>query len=277
MAAFNPSGVITLTTDFGLQDPFVGVMKGRILARFSSARIVDLTHEVPAQRPREAGFWLSRCFEYFAVGTVHVAVVDPGVGTARAILCMVARGHALLAPDNGLLAAIAARNSDAETFELAASRLPTLGIHRVSSTFHGRDIFAPIAAELASGRCAPEALGDRRPIGADPEDTGGGLPDRPSDRRSVSGCVVTVDHFGNLITDIDAAQLEPFAEPQVNIAGRTLRLRRTYAEAQPGELLALINSFDVLEIAEREGNAAQTLGVARGAAVTVESLGTRPT
>ncbi len=266
MGTFNPSGVITLTTDFGLQDPFVGVMKGRILTRFPSARIVDLTHEVPAQRPQEAGFWLSRCFEYFPVGTVHVAVVDPGVGTARAIVCTVARGHALLAPDNGLLATLAAGHPEAETVELAASRLATLGIHRVSSTFHGRDIFAPVAAELASGRCAPEALGELRPVRAVAPNVAGRLPERSS----VSGCVVTVDHFGNLITDIDAVRLESFAEPRVTIAGRTLRLRRTYGEVQPGELVALVNSFDALEIAEREGSAAHTLGVGRGAAVTVE-------
>jgi S-adenosyl-L-methionine hydrolase (adenosine-forming) len=265
MAAFEPSGVITLMTDFGLEDPFVGVMKGRILERFAAAKIVDLTHAVPPQRPLEAGFWLSRSFGYFPAGTVHVAVVDPGVGTARAILCMVAKGHALLAPDNGLLGDLAARYPDAETVELAAERLPALGVQHVSATFHGRDIFAPVAAELASGRCAPQALGGRKVMlrreGARASNVRG---------RSVSGAVVTVDHFGNLITDIDARRLEGIDAPRVTIAGRTLTLRRTYAEARPGELLALVNAFDVLEIAEREGNAAVTLGVGRGAPVAVE-------
>jgi S-adenosyl-L-methionine hydrolase (adenosine-forming) len=268
MAAFEPSGIITLITDFGLEDPFVGVMKGRILERFPSARIVDLTHSTPAQRPLEAGFWLSRCFEYFPAGTVHVAVVDPGVGTARAILCAVTQGHALLAPDNGLLGGVAARHSDAETVEVTAERLAALGVHHVSATFHGRDVFAPLAAELASGRCAPHTLGHRRvaPVGDPapaPEPTG----------RRVVGCVVTVDHFGNLITDIDARHLERVQGPEVRIAGHRLPLRRTYAEGRPGELMALVNAFDVVEIAERDGSAAATLRVGRGAAVTVEPSG----
>jgi S-adenosyl-L-methionine hydrolase (adenosine-forming) len=280
MPVFKPSGVITLTTDFGLEDPFVGVMKGCILARFAAARIVDLTHAVPAQRPHEAGFWLARSFEYFPPGTVHVAVVDPGVGTARAILCTVAGGHALLAPDNGLLEAVVARHPDAATVQLSAVRLGALGIHRVSATFHGRDIFAPVAAELASGHCAPEALGDgtpaphASPLGAAPAAAHAppqAAPEPQGGRGSLSGSVVTVDHFGNLITDIDAKRLESLEAPQVSVAGRTVRLRRTYGEAQPGELLALINSFDVLEIAEREGSAAATLGVGRGARVTVRT------
>ncbi len=272
MIAFKASGVITLTTDFGLEDPFVGVMKGRILSRFAAARIVDLTHGVPAQRPREAGFWLARCFEYFPAGTVHVAVVDPGVGTERAIVCTVAAGHALLAPDNGLLAPICARHPDAETVELAPARLAALGIDRVSATFHGRDIFAPLAAELASGRMAPEGLGDGR-LGPN---VVSGAPERfmadPGAGRCVlAGSVVTVDHFGNLITDIEGKELPAPEHLEVRIAGHTLRLRRTYGQGQPGELLALVNSFDVLEIAEREGSAAGTLGVGRGAPVTVHT------
>jgi S-adenosyl-L-methionine hydrolase (adenosine-forming) len=269
MAGFKPSGVITLTTDFGLEDPFVGVMKGRILARFASARIVDLTHAVPAQRPLEAGFWLSRCFEYFPQGTVHVAVVDPGVGTARAILCTVAAGHALLAPDNGLLDAIAARYPQAETVSLAAARLAALGVERVSATFHGRDIFAPVAAELASGGVAPERLGDprlARRVGTAPV----GSPTNPrSGQPPLAGSVVTVDHFGNLITDIERSALEGLGPVEVGIAGCLLPLKTTYGEAQSGELLALINSFDVLEIARRDGSAQAALGVGRGTPVSV--------
>src|SRR5579884_3415657 len=145
MTGLTPSGIVTLTTDFGLEDPFVGVMKGRILGRFPAARLIDVTHAIPPQRPAEAGFWLARCFEYFPRGTVHVAVVDPGVGTDRAIVCVAARGHALLAPDNGLLAPIVAQCTDAEIFALGSARLAALGLNRVSATFHGRDIFAPVA------------------------------------------------------------------------------------------------------------------------------------
>ncbi len=264
MAAFEPSGVITLTTDFGLADPFVGVMKGAILSRFAAAAIVDLTHEIPAHRPEVAGFWLSRCFEYFPPGTVHVAVVDPGVGTDRGILCMAAGGHALLAPDNGLLARIRARHPQSDIVRLAPPGLAALGIRHVSSTFHGRDIFAPVAAELAAGRCLPAALGAPvQGLAGSPPTPGGPL----------GGSVVTVDHFGNLITDIDAARLAGTRDPRIRIAGRSLPMRQTYGEARRGELLALVNSFGVLEIALAEGSAAAALGVGPGASVTVEEEG----
>src|SRR5581483_3742649 len=161
MASSNnkPSGVITITTDFGHQGPFVGVMKGRILSRFPEARIIDLTHEIVVHWPAEAGFWLARSFEYFPTGTVHVAVVDPGVGTSRDIVAVSAQGHVFLAPDNGLLAPIVTRFPQATVVTFDSARLSQFGLHRPSATFHGRDIFAPIAAELAAGRCKPVDLG----------------------------------------------------------------------------------------------------------------------
>ena len=110
---FSPCGVLTITTDFGHQGPFVATMKGRILTRLPTARIIDVTHEVPVYWPAEAGFWLARAFEYFPQGTVHIAVVDPGVGTNRDIIVVQADGHAFLAPDNGLLAPIVARSKTA--------------------------------------------------------------------------------------------------------------------------------------------------------------------
>src|SRR5688500_15407763 len=159
--AFQASGIVTVTTDFGHQGPFVGVMKGVMLSRFPAVRIVDLTHEIVVHFPAEAGFWLARSFRYFPTGTVHVAVVDPGVGTARDIVAVAAQGHVLLAPDNGLLAPIAAAHADARIIRFDSAPLARLGIQRPSATFHGRDIFAPVAAELAAGRCQPEALGSR--------------------------------------------------------------------------------------------------------------------
>lgn len=284
MTEFHPSGVITLTTDFGLEDPFVGVMKGRILDRFPGARVIDVTHSIPAQRPAEAGFWLSRCFEYFPSGTVHAAVVDPGVGTARRIVCVVARTHALLAPDNGLLAAVVAGFPDAQTFAVGARALAALGIRQVSATFHGRDIFAPVAAELAAGRVAPAALGERlaglaplagtdaAAVGLDarapaPAPLPAGI--EAGEGGSLHGSVVTIDHFGNLITDIDSARLAALRDVEVSIAGQRVPLRRTYADAPAGELVALVNSFGVLEIAVRDGSAAAALGVGRGAGVHV--------
>jgi S-adenosyl-L-methionine hydrolase (adenosine-forming) len=263
MASFHPSGIVTLLTDFGLADPFVGVMKGRILSRFAGAHVVDLSHEVPVHEPEVAGFWLARCFEEFPAGTVHVAVVDPGVGTPRAILCMMAEGHALLAPDNGLLAGLAARYPRAEVVALAQGPLAGLGIGAVSATFHGRDIFAPVAAELAAGRCAPQALGAPASVTLSLKDRLEVLDG------TVVGHVVTVDHFGNLITNIGARSLESMGCPEAHVAGQVLRVGRTYADVEPGRLLALVNSFDVLEIALRQGSAAAALAIGRGARVRV--------
>src|SRR5579872_7198564 len=157
-ATFKASGVITITTDFGHQGPFVGVMKGVILTRFPAARLIDLTHEIVVHWPAEAGFWLVRAFAYFPPGTVHVAVIDPGVGTSRDILAVSAQQHVFLAPDNGLLAPVVASHPDSEVIRFDALQLARFGVHRPSATFHGRDIFAPIAAELAAGRCAPGEL-----------------------------------------------------------------------------------------------------------------------
>jgi S-adenosylmethionine hydrolase len=131
------SGVITITTDFGHQGPFVGVMKGVMLSRLPEARIVDLTHEILVHWPAEAGFWLARSFSYFPAGTVHVAVVDPGVGTSRDIVAVTAGGHVFLAPDNGLLAPVVGRYPAASIVKLTASRLTHFGIHKPSATFLG--------------------------------------------------------------------------------------------------------------------------------------------
>src|SRR5690348_6865409 len=198
-APVTPSGVITITTDFGHQGPFVGVMKGRILTRFPEARIVDLTHEIVVHWPAEAGFWLARAFEYFPAGTIHVAVVDPGVGTSRSIVAVAAKEHVFLAPDNGLLAPIVVRHSDAVVVTLDSQRLASFGLHRPSATFHGRDIFAPIAAELAAGRCVVTDLGPVIPH----EQLVPAWVDEPTvDGTGVSGVVITIDHFGNLISNI---------------------------------------------------------------------------
>lgn len=259
-----PPGVITITTDFGHQGPFVGVMKGRILARFPEAKIIDLTHEIVVHWPAEAGFWLARAFEYFPTGTVHVAVVDPGVGTSREIVAISARGHVFLAPDNGLLAPIVSRFPDARIVRFHATNLARFGVSRPSATFHGRDIFAPIAAELAAGRCRPEDLG---------ESVSTLVPawvDEPTvEPDSVTGVIITIDHFGNLISNIDAHLIERFRLPLVHAGNHAFPLLRTYGDTRPGEYLALVNSFGVLEIARAEQSAAEGLGLGRGAPVVV--------
>jgi len=265
MNRFVASGVITITTDFGHQGPFVATMKGRILSGLPDARIIDVTHEVPVYWPAEAGFWLARAFEYFPAGTVHVAVVDPGVGTKRDIIAVQADEHVFLAPDNGLLAPIVARAKTATVHKLDVDAArQRFKLAAPSATFHGRDIFAPIAAELAAGRVAIADLGpstiDIVPSWVDdPAVTPG----------QVAGVVITIDHFGNLITNIDAALIRDFARPVVRTAGYSFALRRTYGDVRPGDYLALINSFGVVEVARAEQSAAEGLGLGRGAPVSV--------
>jgi S-adenosylmethionine hydrolase len=264
-STFMPSGVVTLTTDFGHKDPFVGVMKGQVLRRFPAAKLVDLTHEVLVHWPAEAGFWLGHSYRYFPAGTVHVAVVDPGVGSARDIAIVEADEQVFLAPDNGLLAGVLERvQSPATLRRLDLEVLPRLDVHRPSATFHGRDVFAPIAAELAAGRWRPESLG---PI---VEELVPGWLDEPVvSAGQVSGAVVTIDHFGNLLTNIDASLLPQAPHTVVRAGGRDIPLRRTYSDVRPGDYLALVNSFGVLEVARAEQSAAQGLGLDRGAPVLV--------
>ncbi len=239
-------------------------MKGVIISRFADAKIIDLAHDIPAQWPPEAGFWVSRSYPYFPQGTVHLAIVDPGVGTDRDILIIEYDHHYFMAPDNGLLARMLDTADDAAVFKLDFAALDKLGIAEPSMTFHGRDIFAPIAAELAAGRTTPAAIGiathEWTPAWLDePEVTAG----------KITGTIVTVDTFGNLISNIDADLLAGFAEPVVHIAGHEIQMRQTYGQAQPGDYLALLNSFGDLEIARAESNAAEGLGAERGAPVTV--------
>ena len=263
-SAFIPSGVITLTSDFGLRDPFVGVMKGRILSAAPMARVIDLTHEILAHWPAEAGFWLARSYRYFPVGTVHVAVVDPGVGTARDIAMVAAEGHLFLAPDNGLLADVVEQTANAQLWHLGPQGFASLGISKPSATFHGRDIFAPAAAALATHKTSPEALGERVDSLVP-----GWVDEATTTRDRVSGVVITIDHFGNLITNIAQSSCAGFVDPVVHAGKLALPLRRTYGDVTPGDPVALINSFGVIEIAVAERRAADALGLSRGAPITV--------
>jgi S-adenosyl-L-methionine hydrolase (adenosine-forming) len=265
--SFKPCGVITITTDFGHRGPFVGTMKGVILNRFSDAKIIDLTHEAFVHWPAEAGFWLERSFRYFPNGTVHLAVVDPGVGTDRSVLLVMAEQHLFLAPDNGLLAGVI-ESCDATVIRVEEEKLAGISLQSISATFHGRDIFAPLAAALAAGQIAPTALGDPTddfiPSLIEPPDMRGG---------ELHGIVITSDNFGNLITNIDLSELASFKSPVVHAGGRDIPLLRTYADVAPGGLLALINSLQVVEIARSEQSAAELLGIGRGAPVLIRDAG----
>ncbi|MDX1482527.1 MAG: SAM-dependent chlorinase/fluorinase [Woeseiaceae bacterium] len=259
------SGVISITTDFGHKGPFAGVMKGVILSRFPAARVVDLGHDIPAHWPPEAGFWLSRSYRYFPDGTVHLAIVDPGVGTDRNILIAERDGHWFLAPDNGLLEPILDLESGGETFILDMDRLGDLDLAAPSHTFHGRDVFAPVAAEIASGRLLPRQIGS-----ATDEWVPGWLeaPEIQPDGR-VSGVIITIDTFGNLISNIDAGLIEDMHKPVAQLAGHRFEMRETYGRVAPGDYLALINSFGVVEVARAEQSAALGLGTERGAPIVV--------
>ncbi len=263
MSTFEASGVITLTTDFGHKGPFVASMKGVMVSHFPTAKVIDLTHEILEHWPAEAGFWLERSYKYFPRGTVHMAVVDPGVGTSRHILAAEHDGHVFIAPDNGLLTPM---------LEIGVDRVHAIDIGRLgkivpsapSATFHGRDIFAPVTAEIAAGRLRVEQVGpavkELVPSWVEPAEVVGD---------EVRGMVIAVDNFGNLITNVGAELIEAFEQASVHVGGADAPLLRTYADKKPGEYLGLINSFGVLEVARAEKSAADDLGVSRGAPVTV--------
>ncbi|RMF66909.1 MAG: hypothetical protein D6743_05715 [Calditrichaeota bacterium] len=255
--------VITLLTDFGSRDGFVGIMKGVMLGICPRARIVDISHDIAPQDVEAAAFVLKNSFAFFPKGTVHTVVVDPGVGSQRRVLGVAAAGHIFLAPDNGVLKYIFAEQEAESVVEVKNAQyfLP-----EVSQTFHGRDIFAPVAAHLAKGL----ALGKLGPEIRDYQR--GRLPVLEVDEQGVRGEVVYIDRFGNLISNIPATDLAGLSGPdlRIDVAGRSIRgLSTCYAEAAAGKLLALVGSSGFLEIAVNGGNARQTLRCEVGASVRV--------
>jgi S-adenosyl-L-methionine hydrolase (adenosine-forming) len=254
--------LITLLTDYGHADPFVGVMKGVLYRLLPSANVIDLCHGIAPQAVSEAAYWLDRCQPWFPAGTLHVAVIDPTVGSARAILAAHIADHYFLVPDNGLLSQRLLEHPDAE---IRAVNFEALGLRAASATFHGRDLFAPLAAWLAGGARSLAELGER----ATPQPSA--LPRAKASAGGVEGEVVTVDRFGNLITNIDAPAEHSARGACLQILGHTLALRSTYADVASGELVALVNSFGSVEIAERDGNAAGRLHAGRGTDVRLTS------
>jgi S-adenosylmethionine hydrolase len=254
-------GVITITTDFGHKGPFVAIMKGVILSRCPDASVIDLAHDIPAQWPPEAGFWVSRSYRWFPKGSIHLAIVDPGVGTERDILIVEHDSHIFMAPDNGLLARLLDEATGARVWKLETENLD---LPEPSATFHGRDIFAPVAADLLAGRVRLTEIASQTN-----EWTPGWIDEPEKSDGRVAGVIVTVDNFGNLISNIDARLLDDFAEPVAEIAGHQIPMRTTYGRARPGDYLALINSFDVVEVARAESSAADGLGSTRGAPLVI--------
>lgn len=257
----HPCGLLTLLTDFGLTEPFVGVMKGVVYGDAPAVRVIDLTHGIAPGSILTGAFWLERSYRYFPPGTVHCAVVDPGVGSARAAVAVAAQGHYFVGPDNGLLAEVTLHAPHVEVRQIDAG---ALGLREVSATFHGRDLFCVVAGRLSAGKLPFAEVG---PLGH--LEVPSPIPGVVSEADHFVGNVLTVDHFGNLVTTLRGAEVLPTsgAPFRVQIAGQWLRSVRTFADARPGELVALLGSFDTIEIAVRDGSAFQVLQPTPGASV----------
>jgi len=247
------SAIVTLLTDFGTSDGYVGEMKGRILRLAPGVTIVDIAHDIAAGDVEAAAFVLGRTWRAFPEGTVHVAVVDPGVGTQRRGLAAEGGGHRFVAPDNGILTLVL------DQAPLAAVVLPVP--EGAAPTFHGRDVFAPAAAALAAGA----TLGSLGPS------AGATLRLKPGTLRrtegGVIGAIIHVDRFGTLITNIPGGMIQ--AGARVQIAGRAIPVSRTFGDVAPCEVVAFTGSGGTLEIAVRDGRADEVLGIGRGTDVQV--------
>ena len=239
---------VTLTTDFGTCDGYVGAMKGVILQRCPGVQLVDITHAIPRHDLAHAAFVVREVASSFAPGTIHVVVVDPGVGSERKAVIVSAQGQCFIGPDNGVFELVAPAGSQAH-----AIVDPRFTAAEVSTTFHGRDIFAPAAGALASG-LPMSAAGPALRL------TAGGA-------GQLGPCVVHVDGFGNLVTNVRPGDL---GQGFVIAGHRFPELHGTYADVAVGQLLAYVGSSGTVEVAVREGSASKHLGVGRGAQIEVE-------
>lgn len=247
--------IISLLSDFGSVDPYVGVMKGVILSLHPDALIVDLTHQVPPQDVRAGAFLLAQAVDHFPADAIHLAVVDPGVGTARRAIAVETEAGRFVGPDNGIFARVLAARRRVRAVELS--------VRGASATFHGRDVFAPAAAKWSRGAALAE-LG--RPVRLARAASFG-----PRRRGGVTrGTILHVNRFGNLITNLTRADVAGAFEISAG-SFRATRLGRTYADAKSGALVALVGSAGLLEIAARDGSAAAELGLVAGDAVVVRA------
>jgi hypothetical protein len=245
--------IVTLLTDFGTTDNYVAEMKGVLLSRVPSAVLVDVTHGIQPGDVRSAAYILGRTWHRFPPGTIHLTVVDPGVGTTRAALALASHGHTFIGPDNGVFTPVL-RDAEVEAVAL-------LQPESASPTFHGRDLFAPAAAALAAG--APlRSLGE--PFA--------GIPDRLAytaphhEGKTVVGEVIYIDRFGSLITNLTLELVPSYATLEVEDVDLG-PLRRTFSDVATGGLLAYVGSGGAIEIAVRNGSAARRLGVGVGGRV----------
>lgn len=260
------SGIVTLISDFGLGGEYAGAMKGAILNVNPHCQVVDITHQIAAQDLFQASFVLKNTYLYFPVGTVHLVVVDPGVGTQRKPVALKKEGHFFVGPDNGVFTLILSEGKN-EGYEITLGKL---FLSPVSSTFHGRDIFGPVAGHLSLGM-DPRRLGPRleewvRLKGSRPEVKG----------KQLVGRVLFADAFGNLITNISHGEYRSWIGGQpFQIKGKGWcidRLQETYQDVQSGGPLALFGSMGLLEIAVNQGSAQLTLGLKPGDSISIKRL-----
>jgi len=259
--------IITLTTDFGLNDHFVGTMKGAILSLAPEAEIVDICHSVQAFDILDGALTLAQAYSYFPVRTVHVVVVDPGVGSARRPILASSERQNFVAPDNGVLSLIYAREERLSVRHITSEHY---FLQPLSNTFHGRDIFAPVAAYLAKGV-------DHEKFGDEITDFVRFNAPRPKviDPKTIRGVVLKVDRFGNLVTNITPQdvrllfQAQPPAFKIVVGKSEVTSMKTNYAEGAPGEVFGILGSMGYLEIASNRGAAAQLVSAGKGAEVNV--------
>ncbi len=262
------TAIVTLTTDFGLNDHLVGAMKGVILEIAPEAQIIDISHAVQPFDILDGALTISQAYSYFPSGTVHMVIVDPGVGTARRPVILNSDRHLFVAPDNGVLSLIYDREERISVRHVTAEHY---FLQPRSNTFHGRDIFSPVAAYLAKG-VEPDRFGDEI---ADYVRFSAPRP-KPVDERTLQGVVLKVDRFGNLVTNItpqDAPQLFSAAPPAFKIVigakAQATRMCSNYAEGAPGEVFGILGSMGFLEVATNRGSAYQMLGAGKGSEVNV--------
>jgi hypothetical protein len=259
--------IITLLTDFGTRDPYLGSMKGVILSICVQARIVDITHDIDRYSVSHGAYVLASVVSYFPIGTIHVCVVDPGVGTTRKALIVKTKRSYLVGPDNGVLILAADREGTEKVIEIKNTEY-MLG--EVSSTFHGRDVFGPVAAHLANGVSITEFGEETNSF------VHASFPKSRVSSGKLSGEVVHVDDFGNVITNISLADTREFgitSGTMVRIAvgrgSRKIRFCRTYGEVARGQPLALVGSVGLLEISVNAGNASSTFKARKGSQVSL--------
>lgn len=261
--------LITLTSDFGLKDPFAGMMKGVIYNINGSANIVDITHEIRSQDILEGAFIISQSYRFFPKDTVHVAVVDPGVGSTRRPILVMASGHYFIGPDNGILSLVIDEDPNSKVIEITKEQY---FLRSVSATFHGRDIFAPAAAWLSKG-VDPAHFGS-----VISNYTSLMMPAIEKGPGYIKGKVIYIDRFGNVITNIPSALLNTLIQSGISMSSLKTKisgaeitgLNRYYAEVKVGEIGAIIDSFGLFEIYAYMGSAAKILYAGKGDTVEIQ-------